>query len=200
VQSGDEVLHPADGDAREGWYAVYTKHQHEKSATSFLTRKGFEVLLPLYRATHRWKDRMQAVELPVFPGYLFLRTRLERKLEIVQTPGVFWLVGNGGRASLVPDSEIESIRKITQSSAFFEPHPYLKSGDQVRVLSGPLAGIEGILTRVKNRYRIVLLVELLQKAVSVEVDISTVARLETSRSAGASSRQSPGKNRRNFDL
>lgn len=196
MQSGDEVLRPAEGDAREGWYAVHTKHQHEKSATSFLTRKGFEVLLPLYRATHRWKDRVQVVELPVFPCYLFLRTRLERKLEIVQTPGVFRLVGNGGHASLMSDSEIASIRRITQSSAFFEPHPYLISGDRVRVLSGPLAGIEGVLTRVKNRCRIVLSVELLQKAVAVEVDISAVARLETSRSAEAPAHQSL----RNFDV
>ena len=190
MQAGNEVLQPADGDSQEVWYAVYTKHQHEKSATSFLTRKGFEVLLPLYRARRRWKDRMQLVALPVFPCYLFLRTRLERKLEIVQTPGVFWLVGNGGHASVVPDAEIESIRKITQSSAYFEPHPYLKSGDWVRVLAGALTGIEGILTRVKNRYRVVLSVELLQKAVAVEVDISAVERLDTPRSARIPSHES----------
>lgn len=188
MQSGTEALQPASSDAREGWYAVYTKHQHEKSATNLLARKGFEVLLPLYRAAHRWKDRVQVVALPVFPCYLFLRTTLERKLEILQTPGVFWLVGSGGHASLMPNGEIESIRKITESSAWFEPHPYLKSGDQVRVLAGPLAGIEGILTRVKNRYRVVLSVELLQKAVAVEVDVSAVERLGASRSPGLPSR------------
>ncbi len=194
MQSWTEALQPADGDVREGWYAVYTKHQHEKSATNFLTRKGFEVLLPLYRAPHRWKDRVQVVALPVFPCYLFLRTKLERKLEILQTPGVFWLVGNGGHASLMPNCEIESIRKITESSEWFEPHPYLKSGDRVRVLSGPLAGVEGILTRIKNRYRVVLSVELLQKAVAVEVDISAVERLESSRSLASRELQ------RSFDV
>jgi transcription antitermination factor NusG len=189
VQAEREDPESAGGDACQGWYAVYTKHQHEKSATTFLTRKGFEVLLPLYRAAHRWKDRMQVVAQPVFPCYLFIRTRLERKLEIVQTPGVFWLVGSGGHASLVPDSEIASIRKIAESSTYFEPHPYLTSGDRVRVLAGPLAGIEGILTRVKNRYRVVLSVELLQKAVAVEVDISAVERLDSPFPAGAAARE-----------
>jgi transcription antitermination factor NusG len=186
VQSGTEDLQPPDSDSREGWYAVYTKHQHEKSAASFLARKGFEVLLPVYRAAHRWKDRMQVVALPVFPCYLFLRTRLQRKLEILQTPGVFWLVGNGGHASLVPESDIESIRKITESSAHFEPHPYLESGDRVRVVAGPMTGVEGILTRVKNRCRVILSVELLQKAVAVEVELSAVARLGNLRRAGLS--------------
>jgi transcription antitermination factor NusG len=180
MQSGTVSPWSIAGEEGEGWYAVYTKHQHEKSATNLLARKGFNVLLPLYHTAHRWKDRMQIVALPVFPCYLFLRASLQRKLEILQTPGVFWLVGQGGHASLVPDSDIESIRKIMQGRAHAEPHPYLKSGDRVRVLAGPMAGVEGILTRVKNRYRVVLSVDLLQKAVAVEVDISSVERLGVS--------------------
>lgn len=184
MQTGTVKLGTIERDEHEGWYAVYTKHQHEKSATSVLARKGFNVLLPLYRTTHRWKDRTQIVALPVFPCYLFLRTSLQRKLEILQTPGVFWLVGHGGRASLVPDDEIEAIRTITQSGARVEPHPYLQNGDRVRVLAGPMTGLEGILTRIKNRYRVVLSVDLLQKAVAVEVDISSVERLGSSRPPG----------------
>jgi transcription antitermination factor NusG len=184
MQSGTADPWTIDSDGGEGWYAVYTKHQHEKSATNLLARKGFNVLLPLYRAAHRWKDRVQIVALPIFPCYLFLHTSLQRKLEILQTPGVFWLVGHGGHASLVPDRDIESIRTITQGGAHAEPHPYLKSGDLVRVLAGPMAGVEGILTRVKNRYRVVLSVDLLQKAVAVEVDVSSVERLRSSHLLG----------------
>ena len=173
-----------ESDRGQGWYAVYTKHQHEKSATDLLARKGFNVLLPLYRTPHRWKDRVQIVALPIFPCYLFVHTSLQRKLEILQTPGIFWLVGHGGHASLVPDHDVESIRKITQGGAHVEPHPYLKSGDRVRVLAGPMAGVEGILTRVKNRYRMVLSVDLLQKAVAVEVDVASVERLGNTHPAG----------------
>jgi transcription antitermination factor NusG len=158
------------------WYAVYTKHQHEKNVSDLLARKGFTVFLPLYNTERRWKDRTKIVSLPIFPCYLFLRTNLDRKLDILRTPGVFWLVENDGHASAIPESEIEAVRKITENSARVEPHPYpsLKDGDFVRIRRGPLAGIQGILTRVKNRYRVVLSVEVLQKAVAVEVELSSV--------------------------
>jgi transcription antitermination factor NusG len=162
------------------WFAVYTKHQHEKAASDFLAQKGFEVLLPLYRAKHRWKDRTKIVFLPVFPCYLFLRANLDRKTDILRTPGVFWLVENGGRACEVPESDIDAIRKITRSTAHIEPHPFLKCGELVRVRSGPLTGVTGILTRVKNNYRVVLSVDLLQQAVAMEVDLSIVEPIDPS--------------------
>src|SRR5215467_8290799 len=159
------------------WCAIYTKHQHEKTACDLLTGKGFEVFLPLYQAKRQWKDRTKIVSLPVFPCYLFLRINLGRRLEILQTPGVFWLVESAGRTCEVPNSEIEAVRRITQSSATVEPHPCLKCGDHVRIRQGALAGIEGVLTRVRNRYRVVVSVNLLQKAIAVEVDLSMVERI-----------------------
>ena len=169
-QIGDEA-------SPDAWYAVYTKHQHEKTAAAQLQGRGFEVFLPLYKAVHRWKDRNQTVQLPLFPCYVFLRTPLAERGNVLRTPGVFSIVGNGGRPTPVPEVEIEAIRTITQSRSHFEPHTFLKTGDRVRVLSGPLAGIEGFLQRIKSRYRIILTVELLQKAVAVEVDITAVERL-----------------------
>lgn len=180
-------------NAREGeekarqswpWYAVYTKHQHEKAAYDLLSGKGFEVFLPLYRAEHRWKDRTKVVSLPVFPSYLFVRTDFERKLEVLQTPGVFWLVESGGRPCEVPNSEIEAVRKITQSATKAEPHPYLKCGDYVRVRKGALAGIAGVLVRVKNRYRVVVSLDLLHKAIAAEVDYSMVEPIHRGETAG----------------
>ncbi|MGA8220494.1 MAG: UpxY family transcription antiterminator [Candidatus Acidiferrales bacterium] len=168
------------GALPEAWYAVYTKHQHEKSARDQLSKKGFEVLLPLYRSARRWKDRSKIIDAPLFPCYLFLRARLERKLEVLQTPGVFWIVGNGGQAAPVPECDIDAIRKITQSDAEVQPHPFLRCGDRARIHSGPLAGVEGILIRVKNNYRIVLSVELLKQGASLEVDPSIIERAPAS--------------------
>jgi len=169
----------------DAWYAVYTKHQHEKGASEVLARKGFDVLLPLYKAAHKWKDRTKLVFQPVFPCYVFLRSTMDRKLEILTTPGVFWLVGNAGRACPIPESDIDAIRRITRSGARMEPHPYLNCGEHVRVQSGPLTGVKGILTRIKNRYRVVISVELLQKAVAVEVDAAIVEPLPLFRRDGS---------------
>lgn len=119
--------------SKDSWYAIYTKHQHEKSAADLLTRKGFEILLPLYRLIRRWKDRDKSVLSPLFPCYLFVRTDLSRKVDILRTPGVFWLVESGGCACQIPDTDIEEINKIVQSPAHIAPHPYLKSGEWVRV-------------------------------------------------------------------
>lgn len=163
---------------REAWYAVYLKHQHEKTAADLLSRKGFETFLPVYKAAHRWKDRTKIVSLPLFPCYMFLRTGLDRKLDILRTPGVFWLVGNSGQASPVDESEIDALRKIGRSGAQTEPHAYLQEGDRVKVVAGSLAGVTGVLIRAKNRYRVVVSVELLRKAVAVEVDRSMLEPLE----------------------
>jgi transcription antitermination factor NusG len=169
----DELLVPGKMSAYP-WYAVYTKHQHEKAACDALLRQGFEVFLPLYAAAHRWKDRTKTVLLPIFPCYLFLRADLQRKVDILKTPGVFWLVESGGRACEIPEPDIDGIRRVVQSPARAEPHPVLKSGEYVRVSRGPLAGLRGILTRIKSNLRLVLSVDLLQKAIAVEVDLSMV--------------------------
>jgi transcription antitermination factor NusG len=179
------ILERLSVKGNEAWYALYAKHQHEKSAANLLSRKGFDVLLPLYRVAHRWKDRSKVVELPVFPCYLFLRANLEYKTEILRTPGVFWFVGTGGRAHPVAEHEIDAVRRVAQGPARFEPHPYLHSGDRVRIRSGALVGIEGFLIRFKNQYRIVLSVELLQKSVAVEVDVSSVQRIVQSSASSA---------------
>jgi len=160
----------------EGWYAAYTRHQHEKTASHLLGQKGFEVLLPLYRTSHRWKDRSAVVHLPVFPCYLFVRASLETRTQVLRTPGIVQLVGTAGRPSEVPEEQIEAIRRVVQSNAPFEHHPYLHCGDRGTVVAGPLAGIQGILTRFKTRYRVVLSVDLLRQSVEVELDLSLVER------------------------
>jgi transcription elongation factor/antiterminator RfaH len=173
-------------DSESDWYAVYTKHQHEKAAAKTLANKGLETFLPLRRQMHRWKDRNQLVALPLFPCYLFVRTNPERKLDILSTPGVFWLVGNGGHPSRIPSQEVEAIRTATNHSTGVETHPFLQTGDRVRVGSGPLAGIEGILVRVRNQYRLVLSVQLLRQSAAVEVDIGNTERVKSESDGGGS--------------
>jgi transcription antitermination factor NusG len=151
------------------WYAIYTRHQHEKMVAQILTSKGFNTFLPLYATTHKWKDRTKTLSLPLFPCYVFLKGEIERRLQIVTTPGIFGLVSSGGQPAAIPNVEIEAIQRVIESGARVEAHPFLKCGNWVRVKCGPLAGIEGILVRKKNVSRLVLTVEILGTAAAIEV-------------------------------
>lgn len=163
------------GEAR--WYAAYTKHQHEKKCADLLAQKGIESYLPLYHSLRQWRDRRKRLTLPLFPGYVFFRSTMNTRLEVLSTPGVFFIVESAGRACPIPEHEIESIRILTNSEAVIEPHAYLNPGDSVQVRCGPLTGVCGILTRIKNRYRVVICVELLRQGVSVEVDLADVEKM-----------------------
>jgi transcription antitermination factor NusG len=159
------------------WCAIYTRHQHEKAIAQILSAKGLEVFLPLYNATRRWKDRTMHLSLPLFPCYLFLRGMKERRLEVVTTPGIVSILSVNGEVATIAESEIESVRRAVEWGNRVEPHPFLRCGDRVRVISGPLQGLEGILVRKKNLYRLVLSVEILERSAAVEVDVSAVERV-----------------------
>lgn len=163
------------------WYAIYTRYRHEKMVAQILTRKGLETFLPLYASSHRWKDRTKLVSLPLFPCYVFIKEGLDRRLEIVTTPGFHALVSSGGLPVAIPPDEIEGIRRAVESGSSVHPHPFLKCGVRVRVKCGPLTGVEGILVRVKNQCRLVVSVEMLGKAVSVEVDAYSVEKVSGNR-------------------
>lgn len=164
------------------WYAVCTRHQHEKSAARILEYKQFEVFLPLYKARRRWQDRIKEISLPLFPGYVFVREGPTRWLQILTTAGVSSVVSCGGRPAAIPFSEIEAVRRIVESTLQIEPHPFLRCGDWVRVKCGPIAGVEGILLRKKNVARLVLSVEMLGKSAAVEVDATHVERISANHS------------------
>jgi len=161
------------------WCALYTRHQHEKTIAQSLTAKGLEVFLPLYNSTRRWKDRSVNLSLPLFPCYLFLRGLQDRKLDVVTTPGIVSILTFNGETAVVPELEIEAIRKAIEWGNRVEPHPFLRRGDRVRVISGPLQGLEGILVRQKNLFRLVLSVEILERSAAVEVDVSAVERISS---------------------
>ena len=166
------------------WHALYTRHQHEKVVARVLENKGFEIFLPLYPTARRWKDRTKQLSLPLFPCYVFLRGGLDRWLDIISTLGIHSFVGSDGQPATIPETEIDAVRKGVEKGVRVEPHPFLRCGDWVRVKSGPLEGIEGILLRKKNLFRLVLSVELLEKSVALEVDAWAVERITRPKADG----------------
>ncbi len=159
------------------WYAVHTRSRHEKRVAEQLGNRHVEFFLPLYQASHRWKDRVAHLELPLFPGYLFVRTPLEQRRKVLEIPGVVRLVGSQGTPTPLPGTEIESLRSGLAAQLKAVPLPYLKVGRRVRVKNGPLTGIEGILLRKKDQFRIVVSIDLIMRSVAVEIDAADVEPL-----------------------
>jgi transcription antitermination factor NusG len=159
------------------WYALFTRHQHEKSVAFALSNKRYEVYLPLYRSVRRWQDRAKQLWLPLFPCYVFIREGMDRQLQILTTPGVIHIVGWGGRPAIVPQTQLDAVRQIIGSCHIVETHPYLQSGDCVRVKTGPLMGLEGVLTRKKGVARLVVSMEMLGRSAAVEIDVLNVERI-----------------------
>jgi transcription antitermination factor NusG len=159
------------------WWALYTRHQHEKVVADMLTAKGFEVFLPLYDSIRRWKDRQKLLSLPLFPCYVFVRGGFRRRLQIVTTPGVHMVLNHGENVAVIPENEIESIRRTVDGRCRMEPHPFIRCGDRVRVIRGSLQGVEGLLVRKKNQFRLILSVDMLAKSVAVEIDSADIEPL-----------------------
>jgi transcription antitermination factor NusG len=153
---------------------LYTRHQHEKTVAVMLSEKGFEVFLPLYESVRLWKDRKKRIALPLFPCYVFVQGGSDRRLEILTTPGIHSILFCGERAAIIPQEEIQAIRRIVEGNFRVEPHLFLKCGERVRVTRGPLEGIEGVLVRKKNLYNLVLSVDMMAQSVAVEIDAADV--------------------------
>jgi transcription antitermination factor NusG len=185
MYSAENQLRTCASQTLPVWYALYTRHQHEKVIANILSNMGFEVFLPLYSAGRHWREANKQLLLPLFPSYVFIRGFLDRQLDALKTPGVYQVVGSGGRPAAIPETEIEAVRRTVTTSLRIEPHPFLNCGDRVRVKSGSLTGLEGILVRKKGLFRLVLSVEMLGKSVAVEVDVEKVERLARKRAPNA---------------
>jgi transcription antitermination factor NusG len=159
------------------WHALFTRHQHEKSVAFALSNKNHEVYLPLYRSVRRWQARAKQLSMPLFPCYVFIREGMDRQLQILTTPGVIHIVGWGGNPAIVPQIQLDAVRQIIESCLIVETHPYLQCGDRIRVKTGPLMGLEGILTRKKGVARLVVSMEMLGRSAAVEIDVLNVERI-----------------------
>jgi transcription antitermination factor NusG len=150
-------------------YAVQTRPRHEKRVAEQLRSKSLEAFLPVHRCRHKWKNGVTAdVEFPLFPCYLFARAPLQERTDLVRLPGIVGLAASTSRPTAIPDQEIETLRQLTETFRA-EPHPFLDAGDPVRIVAGPLAGLEGILTRRKQEFRLVLSVQIIMRSIAIEV-------------------------------
>ncbi len=152
------------------WGKVRVRPRFEKVVSRNLQAKGYEEFLPIYRRKTRWSDRTKELELPLFPGYTFCKFDATQRLPILMIPGVNSVVGIGKIPMPIDEHEINDVRAVVESGTHFEPWPFLQVGQTVRVENGPLTGTEGLVARVKDSYRLVISVNLLQRSVAVEID------------------------------
>lgn len=152
------------------WYAVYTWARHEKAVARHFEERDLTYFLPLYQAVHRWNKRSSRVSLPLFPGYVFVRTGARDRFRPLQVPGVLHYAGAGVTPSPIADEEIEALRRILISGKEVGPHPYLSAGNSVQIVAGPLAGLRGIVQRTKAGNRFVISVETIRQSIAVELD------------------------------
>jgi len=159
------------------WYAAHTCANHEKCVAGQLSARSVEHFLPLYESVRRWKDRRVRLQLPLFPGYLFVRLALPDRLRVLQIPGVATLVSFNGTPAPLPEREIETLKAGLQRGVQALPHPYLTVGRHVRITDGPLEGLEGVLVRKKNALRFVVSLELIQRSIQLDIDATSVEPL-----------------------
>ncbi len=160
------------------WYAVHTRSRHEKQVDLLLNGKGIESFLPLINTLSRRKDRKKSVDIPLFPGYLFVHAVEDALSNVKYTRGVARIIGTDiDKPTPVPDKQILDIKKILESDVKLDPYPNLKKGTSVRLKSGPLKGVEGILVERKGSYNIVIHIDLLQNGAAAEVSIADVEQI-----------------------
>ena len=157
------------------WFAIQTRSRHEKVVRNQLEMRNVEHFLPTKRRLSQWTDRKKEIEVPLFAGYCFARFSLEERLHVLQSQGVVRVVGSGGRPEPISDEEIESLRTLITNSSDYVSHPYLKKGTIVKVIRGPLQGVKGRLVREARSCRLVLSINLIQRAVAIEIDAASVA-------------------------
>jgi len=164
-----------DSDGTLSWFALQVRCRHETGVAEHLRSLGYEGFLPTYSHRKRWSDRVKEIRSPLFPGYMFCRFDPQFRLPILKTPGVIQIVGCNRQPVRIEESEIKSIQTLVSAGIPSQPWPFLlEVGERVRIDSGPLRGLEGIVLEFKGRRRLILSVTLLQRSVSVEMDTELV--------------------------
>ncbi len=171
VESGSSLWTPR-------WYAAYTSARHEKRVAEHLRQREVECFLPLYETIHRWNNGRHRVQLPLFPGYVFVRICLRDKLRVLQAPGLAQLVSFNGAPAPLPETEIDTLRNALSAGVFAQPYRYLTVGSRVEICRGPLQGLRGILLRHQGQFRVVLSVEMILRSIIVEIDAGDVLTLD----------------------
>jgi transcription antitermination factor NusG len=168
------------GERGKEWYALRVRSRHEKQVANSARNRGFEEFLPFYQRRHRWSDRIKTVEEPLFPGYVFCRLEIERRLPLLTIPGVLHFVGLGRTPLPIDETEVVAIQTAIQWKLWTEPWPWVELGQRVRVIDGPLTGVEGLLVENRKQFRVVISVTMLKRAVAVEIERDWVTPLDSS--------------------
>jgi transcriptional antiterminator NusG len=169
---------PLDTGAKWPWFAIRVRSRFDKAVSEGLRSRNYESFAALYRVKRRWANRNREVEMPLFPGYVFSSFDPNNRLPILMCPGVVHLVGFGDGPTPVDENELEAVRAALRSRLTVEPCDFIAAGQRVRVEDGSLAGVEGLVLRVKSRLRLVISVTLLQRSVVVELDTDRVSVVE----------------------
>jgi transcription antitermination factor NusG len=156
----------------QNWYGLQTRPRHEKVVAQRLQERGVITFLPLLTEVHRWSDRKKSVEVPLFSCYVFAKFTPERaeRLRVLRVEGVFGLVGAGGDGAAIPDEQIAAVRSVVEAKIQWSSHPFLNIGQRVRIRSGALNGIEGILTARNGDRTLVISVDAIQRSLAVRVE------------------------------
>ena len=167
-----------DTGSQTFWYAAYTSSRHEKTVAEHLRQREVECFLPLYETVRRWNNGRHRLQLPLFPGYVFVRMEMRQKLRVLQVPGLVQLVTFQGSPAALPDAEVETLRGALAAGVMAQPYRYLNVGSKVEVCRGPLQGMRGILLRHQGQFRVVISVEMIMRSIVVEVDASDVVAVD----------------------
>jgi len=153
------------------WYAIQTRSRHEKVVATQLADRGVTTFLPLVNHLRRWSDRCKAVQLPLFPGYAFVRIArsVEERVRVLRVDGVVSFVGEHGEGTPIPEPQIEDLRRLVDTVRC-SSHPFLKVGQRVRIRGGYLDGIEGILVARNGNRTMVISIEPIQRSIAVSID------------------------------
>jgi transcription antitermination factor NusG len=154
------------------WCAVQVMPHHEMKVARILSTEGYDRFMPTYSVRRKWSDRFKVVQMPLFPGYVFCRIQRESAAGVFKMPGVQRIVSFGGKICAIDDQEIAALQQVVNSGRDFSPAAYWKVGDKVQIAEGPLAGIVGTLLFVKNRWQLVISVDMLMQSAAVTIHAS----------------------------
>jgi transcription antitermination factor NusG len=156
----------------ESWYSLHTRPRHEKLVAQRLQERGVTAFLPLVTEVHRWSDRKKTVQMPLFSCYVFAKFKPNRaeRLRVLRVDGVFSLVGAKGEGSPIPDGQIDAVRSLVETELPWSSHPFLKIGQRVRIKSGALDGMEGILLSRNGDQTLVISIDAIQRSLAVRVE------------------------------
>jgi transcription antitermination factor NusG len=161
------------------WYAIHVRSRHEFQIFDRLKLKGIEAFLPTVEKLRKWKDRKKLVTFPLFPGYLFVRIteNAQHMLEVLKIRGVVNMICTlPGEPAPIPDEQINTLQKLVENSETLDPYPYLTEGLNVRIIKGPMAGVEGILVEKLDKHFLVLSVDVLQQGVALTINAADVEK------------------------